>query len=205
MAIFWIVYLFIKNENAEFDNTVKQATLLHSVILFTFSEISVSLTHKQSSSIFRKQFSESQTPGEDNYNHIKSLILSKLNETVGHRHKGEGIDLKQLANNHYTQRYLDDIGNLYDKFQERLPENRINEISFLELAKVRTPLLRTSLLSLLKSQSTPISLASPNALILPRAMMRMTLTWMIRPRAMRRRKENRRLRTSCPRSIELSR
>jgi hypothetical protein len=45
----------------------------------------------------------------------------------------------------YTERYLDDISNQYDKFKAFLPENHVDEISFLELTKVTIPLFRLSL------------------------------------------------------------
>jgi hypothetical protein len=37
-------------------------------------------------------------------------------------------------------RFLDDIGNHYDKFKMTLGENHVDEISFLELLKTLTPL-----------------------------------------------------------------
>lgn len=42
------------------------------------------------------------------------------------------MELEQLATNpHYGQRYLDDLSNLYEKFKNTLPENSIDELSFL--------------------------------------------------------------------------
>lgn len=81
-------------------------------------------------------------PEGEKYDYLRTLLINKLNEVHVFRYKGQNIDLQQLATDtNYAQRYLDDISNLYEKSKEKLPENTINEISFLELTKNLTPLL----------------------------------------------------------------
>jgi hypothetical protein len=66
-------------------------------------------------------------PTGEQYTHLSELIFNKLNEINHFRYQGKSIDLHQLATNYnYSQRYLDDLSNLYDKFKEQLPENTIN-------------------------------------------------------------------------------
>ncbi len=48
--------------------------------------------------------------------------------------------MSQLGSNPaYEQRFLDDLSNLYDKFRNTLPDNTIDELSFLELTKDVAP------------------------------------------------------------------
>jgi hypothetical protein len=36
-AIFWLVFLFLKNQHPQFDNTLASTALLHAVVVFTFA------------------------------------------------------------------------------------------------------------------------------------------------------------------------
>lgn len=37
MAIFWLVFLFVKNQNSQFDNTLASTSLLHTIVVFAFA------------------------------------------------------------------------------------------------------------------------------------------------------------------------
>lgn len=56
MAIFWILYLYVKHENSEFENTIEAITLLHAVVKFAISEVSAQMNETQSIPAFNKQF-----------------------------------------------------------------------------------------------------------------------------------------------------
>jgi hypothetical protein len=43
MAIFWVLFLFIKNQNAEFENVMDSNGLLHAIVVFVFAEVSAQL------------------------------------------------------------------------------------------------------------------------------------------------------------------
>jgi hypothetical protein len=56
MAIFWILFLFLKNQNAEFENVMESISLLHVIVMFAFAEVSAQLSYRDSSAAFRRQF-----------------------------------------------------------------------------------------------------------------------------------------------------
>lgn len=63
---------------------------------------------------------------------MKERIVHKLEEVHRYRYDEKPMEMEQLSNNpHYSQRYLDDLSNLYEKFKNNLPENSIDELSFL--------------------------------------------------------------------------
>lgn len=43
MAIFWVLFLFIKNQNAEFENVMDSNGLLHAIVIFVFAEVCAQL------------------------------------------------------------------------------------------------------------------------------------------------------------------
>lgn len=132
MAIFWVLFLFVKNQNAEFENVIDSNTLLHTIVIFVFAEVSPQLDPKDASAAFRKQFPGSEMPLGERLEHLKELLMEKLNFTHAYRYEGSELELQRLATEtNFAQRYLDDISNLYDRFKATLPETTIDEISFL--------------------------------------------------------------------------
>lgn len=87
MAIFWIVFLYIKNEEPIFESTAEQVTLLHCIFLFTFSEISVKIERVRVNSAFLKYFPEGKTPNQEKYMSLKGRILEGLGKVHTYRHK----------------------------------------------------------------------------------------------------------------------
>lgn len=65
MAIFWIVFLYIKNEDPIFESTAEQVTLLLCIFLFTFSEISFKIERGRVNSAFLRYFPEGKMPNKE--------------------------------------------------------------------------------------------------------------------------------------------
>lgn len=71
---------------------------------------------------------------------MKGVMMERLNATHVYRYEGCELEVQRLATeSNFSQRYLDDLSNLYDRFKATLPETIIDEISFLELTRNLTP------------------------------------------------------------------
>jgi hypothetical protein len=93
MATFWLVFLFLKNQNSEFDNTLVSTSLLHAIVVFAFAEVAAQMPHQKSSSEFRRQFPESKLPTGAEWERLRRLILGKLEEAHAYRHQEKAMEL----------------------------------------------------------------------------------------------------------------
>lgn len=140
MAIFWILYLLIKHQNADFDNTVETIQLLHSIVIILFSEVLNILSREDTSLGFKKHFSENSIT-EEIFSQLRLKIQKKLYEVHAFRYNEKSLDLRKLVTDiNYSQRFLDDISNIYGKLTPSFHETTIDELAFLELSKTLTPL-----------------------------------------------------------------
>jgi hypothetical protein len=115
MAIFWILYLLIKHQNADFDNTVETIQLLHSIVIVLFSEVLNILSREDTSLGFKKHFSENSIT-EEIFSCLREKIHKKLYEVHAFRYNERSLDLRKLVTDiNYSQRFLDDISNIYGK------------------------------------------------------------------------------------------
>ena len=85
MAIFWILYLLIKHQNADFDNTVETIQLLHSIVVVLFSEVLNILSREDASLGFKKHFSQNSIT-EEIFIRLREKIHKKLYEVHAFRY-----------------------------------------------------------------------------------------------------------------------
>ncbi len=88
-AIFWLIFLFLKNQHPQFDNTLASTALLHALVVFIFAEVAEHFPHYKSSGEFRKQFPESKLPAGSEWTDLKGLIMDKLKEVHNYRYMGK--------------------------------------------------------------------------------------------------------------------
>jgi hypothetical protein len=65
MAIFWVVFLFVKNSSKTDSDTIETTTILYSLFRFVFGEVITQLPETEISSHFKSQFKECQIPSEE--------------------------------------------------------------------------------------------------------------------------------------------
>lgn len=64
MALFWIVFLFVKNTNSVEGNTIEATTILYSLFKFIFGEVVTQLPESEIFNNFKLVFKECQIPSE---------------------------------------------------------------------------------------------------------------------------------------------
>lgn len=126
MAIFWILYLLIKHQNADFDNTVETIQLLHSIVIVLFSEVLNILPREDTSLGFKKHFTENSIT-EQIFLLLREKIHKKLYDVHAFRYNDRSLDLRKLVTDiNYSQRFLDDISNIYGKLTPSFQETTID-------------------------------------------------------------------------------
>lgn len=67
MAIFWIVFLFLKNGQRSEEDTIEALSMLYSLFRLVFGEMVTQLLSEDIAINFRKQFTECEIPSEVAY------------------------------------------------------------------------------------------------------------------------------------------
>ncbi len=63
---------------------------------------------------------------------MREKIQKKLNEVHAFRYNDKALDLRKLVTDiNYSQRFLDDISNIYGKLTPSFQETTIDELTFL--------------------------------------------------------------------------
>lgn len=78
MAIFWIVFLFVKNSNKDTTNTIESTAILSSLFKFIFGEVVTQLSSEIIALSFTCQFSECQIPSASEYAIHRGEMLKQL-------------------------------------------------------------------------------------------------------------------------------
>ena len=90
MAIFWIVYLFVKNKSKEDITTIDVTNILYCLFVWIFGEVitKLELNEDYISYVFKSQFLEFNVPSEQLYYFYKQRMFEELKEIHDWRKKG---------------------------------------------------------------------------------------------------------------------
>lgn len=62
MSIFWVVFVFTKNEKPENSDAIGSTTILYSLFRYLFGELVADFSEAEISAVFRRQFTECKLP-----------------------------------------------------------------------------------------------------------------------------------------------
>lgn len=126
-ALFWVLFIFVKNQHHIFEDPLESGQLLNVLLLLAFTEVFTQISPEVVNKAFKEHFPELAPCPPQRYGELSTMMVNKLQEVHEFRYEHQQLNLQALVkDDNFRTRYLDDIGNQYDRFAIGLPDNTVN-------------------------------------------------------------------------------